>query len=64
MSILEANMKSFVQQITKIHQAIILQEKQIEPEPENKLEPHVRPGDQVYVKLFRRKWNNPRREGP
>ena len=24
----------------------------------------VEPGDQVYLRMFRRKWNEPRREGP
>ncbi|KAK3542812.1 hypothetical protein QTP70_003070, partial [Hemibagrus guttatus] len=25
--------------------------------------PHV-PGDQIYLRVFQRKWNEPRREGP
>ncbi|XP_062905776.1 uncharacterized protein LOC134347311 [Mobula hypostoma] len=39
------------------------QEKQKEPEIDQGEGP-IQPGDQVYVPVFRRKWNKPRREGP
>ncbi|KAK0155330.1 Pol polyprotein [Merluccius polli] len=34
------------------------------PEPEDEPPRGMEPGDQVYLRVFRRKWNEPRREGP
>ncbi|KAK0136987.1 Gag-Pol polyprotein [Merluccius polli] len=39
-------------------------EKNRVPEPEDDPPRGVEPGDQVYLRVFRRKWNEPRREGP
>ncbi|KAK0136998.1 Gag-Pol polyprotein [Merluccius polli] len=39
-------------------------EKDRVPEPEDDPPRGVEPGDQVYLRVFRRKWNEPRREGP
>ena len=34
------------------------------PKPKDEPPRRVEPGDQVYLRVFRRKWNEPRREGP
>ena len=39
-------------------------EKDRVPELEEEPPRGVEPGDQVYLRVFRRKWNEPRREGP
>ena len=51
-------------QLTAIHRAIYLQEKSRVPESTKVTETLVEPGDQVYIKVYRRKWHEPRREGP
>ncbi|KAK2915661.1 hypothetical protein Q8A67_000035 [Cirrhinus molitorella] len=40
------------------------QEKRKEPCAEAETTCPIAPGDQVYLRVFRRKWNEPRREGP
>ncbi|XP_052425984.1 uncharacterized protein LOC127968690 isoform X2 [Carassius gibelio] len=50
--------------VATIKQAIYLQEKRKEPSEESETACPVVPGDQVYLRVFRRKWNEPRREGP
>ncbi|KAJ8346616.1 hypothetical protein SKAU_G00280170 [Synaphobranchus kaupii] len=49
---------------TSIVEAMPPPEKSREPETEPEVPDPVVPGDQVYLKVFRRKWNEPRREGP
>ncbi|XP_040927264.1 uncharacterized protein LOC121202322 [Betta splendens] len=65
LDILTSDMRAYVKQMTNIHRSISsrvvsLQAKEILEEPE----PKVKPGDLVYVKVFRRKWDHARREGP
>ncbi|XP_072904472.1 uncharacterized protein [Hemitrygon akajei] len=60
---LEIELKQYMQQLTMIHRSIYAQEKQKEPETVQG-EGWIKPGDQVYLRVFRRKWNEPRREGP
>lgn len=57
---LEVELKQYMQQLTMIHKSIYAQEKQKEPEADQEEGP-IKPGDQVYVRAFRRKWNEPRR---
>ncbi|GCC35425.1 hypothetical protein chiPu_0013909 [Chiloscyllium punctatum] len=52
-----------MQQLTMILETIHLQETQREPTPVNEEGP-ITPGDWVYVRVFRRCWNEPRREEP
>ena len=52
-----------MQQLTVIHRTIFEQEKA--KEEENPVTEHqIKPGDRVYIRKFRRRWNEPRREGP
>ncbi|GCC30201.1 hypothetical protein chiPu_0008649 [Chiloscyllium punctatum] len=51
------------QQLTTMHESIHTQEKLRKPESGNK-EGLIKPGGQVYIRVFQRKWNEPRREGP
>ncbi|XP_072894484.1 uncharacterized protein [Hemitrygon akajei] len=60
---LEIELKQYMQQLTMIHRSIYVQEKQKEPETVQG-EGRIKPGDQVYLRVFWRKWNKPRREGP
>ncbi|KAL1263455.1 hypothetical protein QQF64_006194 [Cirrhinus molitorella] len=53
-----------MKQLTAIHKAICVQEKRKEPCDETETTCPITPGDQVYLRVFRRKWNEPRREGP
>ncbi len=57
-------LRSYMKKLTAIHKAIYLQEKRKEPREETETSSPVVPGDQVYLSVFRRKWNEPRREGP
>ncbi|KAM3609626.1 uncharacterized protein V6R79_017931 [Siganus canaliculatus] len=64
---LQCELASYVQQLTQIHRTVFQQVKGATedraasiPEPLQQ----VSPGDWVYVKVFKRKWNQPRREGP
>ena len=58
---LELELKQYVKQLTVIHETIYAQEREEEnPEKQHQL----KPGDLVYVRKFRRRWNEPRREGP
>ncbi|KAJ8334735.1 hypothetical protein SKAU_G00403740 [Synaphobranchus kaupii] len=58
------DLKEYMQQLTVIHKAINLQEKKKQQEPRPEPQRPVVPGDQVYVRMFRRKWHDKRREGP
>ncbi len=53
---LQMKLRSYMRKLTAIHKAIYLQETESECP--------IVPGDQVYLRVFRRKWNEPRREGP
>ena len=53
-----------IRQLTSIHKLIFYQEKDSVPEPEEEPPRGVEPDDQVYLRVYRRKWNEPRREGP
>ena len=50
-------------QLTGIHRLIFQQEKDRVPELEKEPPRGVEPGDHVYLRVFRRKWNEPRKEG-
>ncbi|KAK0139730.1 Gag-Pol polyprotein [Merluccius polli] len=55
----------YVDMIKKVNgKRYMLVEKNRVPEPEDDPPRGVEPGDQVYLRVFRRKWNEPRREGP
>ena len=61
---LETELRRYMGQLTGIHRLIFQQEKDRVPELEKEPPRGVEPGDQVYLRVFRRKWNEPRREGP
>ncbi len=61
---LQMELRSYMKKLTAIHKVIYLQEKRKEPREETETSSPVVPGDQVYLRVFRRKWNEPRREGP
>ncbi|XP_039599195.1 uncharacterized protein LOC120522074 [Polypterus senegalus] len=60
---LELEMQRYIRQLTTIHKVIYSQEKKRQPAPEEPVHP-IRPGDQVYLRVYRRRWNQARREGP
>ncbi len=57
-------LRSYMKKLTAIHKAIYLQEKIKEPRKETETSSPVVPDDQIYLRVFWRKWNEPRREGP
>ncbi|XP_059202559.1 uncharacterized protein LOC131982018 [Centropristis striata] len=61
---LQTELQDYMRHLTAIHRSIYLQEKEREPDPKRDIERPVEPGDKVYIKIFRRKWHQPRREGP
>lgn len=61
---LQLELKEYMRQLTVIHKAIYLQEKSRVPDSSPAAACQVVPGDKVYIKVFRRKWHEPRREGP
>ncbi len=61
---LQMKLRSYMRKLTAIHKAIYLQEIIKEPREETESECPIVPGDQVYRRVFRSKWNDPRREGP
>lgn len=61
---LQMELKSYMKKLTAIHKAIYVQETRRQPPEKGETPGPVVPGDQVYLKVFRRKWNEPRREGP
>ncbi len=61
---LQMELRSYMKKLTAIHKAIYLHETRKEPCEETESECPIVPGDQVYLRVFRRKWNEPRREGP
>ena len=70
LSLLEDEMKAYVKYLTTLHRGIstYVSEKQaqqeIEEENREREKNIIQPGDKVFVKVFRRKWFNARREGP
>ncbi|ROL43699.1 Retrovirus-related Pol polyprotein from transposon 412 [Anabarilius grahami] len=61
---LETEIRAYMRQLTTIHEAIHTQEQNRGPGEEEEAPCPVLPGDQVYLRVFRRRWNEPRREGP
>jgi hypothetical protein len=57
-------LRAYMKQLTKIHEAIHTQEQNRGPREEEQAPGAIQPGDQVYLRVFRRRWNEPRREGP
>ena len=63
---MERELTSYVQHLTQIHKVIFQQVKGATEEREANISSElqkVNPGDWVYVKVFKRKWDQPRREG-
>lgn len=61
---LQMELRSYMKNLTAIHKAIYVQETRKGVREEVETPGPVVPGDQVYLKVFRRKWNEARREGP
>ncbi|KAI3367264.1 hypothetical protein L3Q82_008151 [Scortum barcoo] len=69
LSLLEDEMKAYVKYLIALHRSIFtyVSDRQKQEEVQERVEKQkrdtVQPGDKVYVKVFRRKWFNERREG-
>ncbi len=61
---LQMELGAYMKQLTAIHEAINAQEQSRGPREEEETPGAIQPGDQVYLRVFRRRWNEPRREGP
>lgn len=61
---LQAELRAYIRQLTSIHEAIHSKEQNRARREEEDTPCLIQPGDQVYLRVFRRKWNEPRREGP
>ncbi len=61
---LQMERRSNMRKLTAKHKFIYLQETRKEPREETESECPIVTGDQVYLRVFWRKWNEPRREGP
>ncbi len=61
---LQMELRAYMKQLTAIHEAINAQEQSRGPREEEETPGAIQPGDQVYLRVFRRRWNEPRREGP
>ncbi len=64
---LERELTSYLQHLTQIHKVIFQQVKGATEEREACISDElqrVRPGEWVYIKVFKRKWDQPWREGP
>ncbi|CAI5657156.1 unnamed protein product [Oreochromis niloticus] len=64
---LENEMGSYLRQLTRIHKVIFQQVKGATADRDAEIPDHlltIRPGDQVYLKVIKRRWDQPRREGP
>ncbi|MDG2555475.1 hypothetical protein P7M41_26125, partial [Vibrio parahaemolyticus] len=60
-------MFEYLQSLTRIHRAVFQQVKGATEDRGVDIPAdlqRIRPGEQVYVKVFKRKWDQPRREGP
>lgn len=70
LAILEDEMRAYVNHMTILHKRIsaYVSDRQKQEEVQQKLDDQrrntVQPGDKVFVKVFRRKWYNERRQGP
>lgn len=72
LSLLEDEMKAYVKYLTTLHRSISAyvskkqeqQQQDVEEENRKTEKNTIKPGDKVFVKVFRRKWFNARREGP
>ena len=61
---LEGEIRAYMKQLTAIHKLIFQQEVNRIPELTEGIPRGVQPGDLIYLKVYRRRWNEPRREGP
>ncbi len=61
---LQMELRAYMKQLTAIHEAINAQEQNRAPREEEETPGAIQPGDRVYLRVFRRRWNEPRREGP
>ena len=68
MSLLDEDLRAYVKHMKQIHRNINKFVKDQQEEEVKDLQKvrtmEIKPGDQVYLKIFRRKWFNNRREGP
>lgn len=66
LSLLEDNMKAYVKYMSNLQRSIsaYVTQKQEQTKKEEHRGATILPGDKVFVKVFRRKWFHPRREGP
>lgn len=70
MALLEDDMRAYVNYLAVLHKKIstYVSDRQRREEAQERLDEQkrstVQPGDRVFVKVFRRKWYNERREGP
>uniref|UniRef100_A0AAQ6APB8 Uncharacterized protein n=1 Tax=Amphiprion ocellaris TaxID=80972 RepID=A0AAQ6APB8_AMPOC len=70
LELLEDEMRAYVKYMAALHKRIstYVSDRQKQEEAQEKLDEQkkdvVQPGDKVFVKVFRRKWFNERREGP
>lgn len=64
---LESEMVNYVRHLTAIHRSIFQQVKGATEERQGDIpleKQSIEPGDWVYIKRFKRKWNEPKRTGP
>ena len=64
---LERELQSYLRHLTQIHKEVFSQVKGATEQRQAEIPENLQtvvPGDWVYVKVFKRKWNEPRREGP
>ncbi|XP_041833465.1 uncharacterized protein LOC121634675 isoform X2 [Melanotaenia boesemani] len=64
---LNNELREYVKQLIKVQDSLVshvLSVQENDSRRELEEEPKIKPGDLVYVKVFRRQWNSPRREGP
>lgn len=63
---LQRELQMYVRQMSKTHQNLCLQEQHRarQQQPEEVPENPVQPGDRVYIRSFRRRWNEPIQAGP
>ena len=69
LSLLDTEMKAYVQYMSNMQKSISAyvskkQEQEEKEEQKKSWANTILPGDQVYVKVYRRKWKDPRRDGP
>ena len=68
LSLLEGDMRAYVKYLSNLHRSIstYVSKKQAQEDEDKRTEEKntIYPGDKVFVKVYRRKWFHPRREGP